>query len=400
MRVILLLYLLPLIVPAQAQRQRDTNTGIVSPPEECDSWISTIVSFDVDSSGGLSKQEFYTFLSSNSQHISKYYNNSTSLPWDYLVAYYAMACYCQTLGQGAGCCEGDVEIIIDGLGESNIDIDTNYKEIVCQQIAHVMNGIVPSTSPTPVHTESPVVLTTKAPVTSTFVTRSTKSPATSTDATVISSPVVVEDHSVPVVVEDHSDPTLVEDHSATVVVEDHSASFVVKHHSVLAIVFGVPAAIFVILTGVIVAHHRKRRKNQRAEDPAPEDSESPQTVEEQESGEEENAIDSARQMDSNTLQVKRRVCLIIMLSCLPFLLASISLGAVFGRNTKSSSNDEEYTAEDAIKEGSDATVGPITTNQTSILSLVEQSPVANSVATTTSSTKSRLRSASPAPSPP
>eukprot|EP00580_Thalassiosira_gravida_P010512 CAMPEP_0201633090 /NCGR_PEP_ID=MMETSP0493-20130528/6505_1 /ASSEMBLY_ACC=CAM_ASM_000838 /TAXON_ID=420259 /ORGANISM="Thalassiosira gravida, Strain GMp14c1" /LENGTH=409 /DNA_ID=CAMNT_0048104737 /DNA_START=166 /DNA_END=1392 /DNA_ORIENTATION=- len=212
-RMILVLNLLALIIPvlvnARTQNQYPWGTDIQNPPDDCDIRISTLASFDVDSSGGLSKDEFFSFLSSRNSELRSFsstLSTTGSLGWEALVAYYAMACYCQMLGRGGGCCGGSAEIIIDDniLSETN----SNYKEMMCQQIDHVLklknnvNTISPSTSPAAsTHVaESPGVELTTSSSSGAVVSTYPLAPVVTNHVTTTkpSSPVVTEEYDVPV----------------------------------------------------------------------------------------------------------------------------------------------------------------------------------------------------------
>ena len=69
--------------------------------DECDGWINDIPSFDADSSGGLSKREFKTFLDS----VQTVDINSSQYMFE--VSYYSIACYYPAFNAEAGCCVGD-----------------------------------------------------------------------------------------------------------------------------------------------------------------------------------------------------------------------------------------------------------------------------------------------------
>mmetsp|Transcript_37344 Transcript_37344/g.80588 ORF Transcript_37344/g.80588 Transcript_37344/m.80588 type:complete len:441 (+) Transcript_37344:53-1375(+) len=416
-RIILVLNLLSLIIPvlveARTQNQYPWDTDIQNPPDDCDIRISTLISFDVDASGGLSKDEFFSFLSSRNSDSS-----TGSLGWEALVAYYAMACYCHMLGRGEGCCGGSAEIIIDDgiLSETN----SNYNEMLCQQIDHVLklknrvDTIAPSTSPAAVTyvAESPGLGLTTSSSSGAAVASYPSAPVATNHVTTTtpSSPVVTEEYDTPVTTSSMitttttTIPTDTESFTTIIAVnntvtsspsvmaeiivgaDNNSATpcVVEKDHSALAIVLGaISAALIAVLVGLIVARRRKLRKKSLAieEAAAQEDCDFRWTAEEQGYGEvggdANGRSGGGKRLARRTLalQRKRRARWAMLLSCVPLLLASISLGVILARDSK---------REGTIASGCDDNVAEqIETNQTLALALVEPSLLASSATTPT-----------------
>ena len=132
--------------------------------DECDSWIGTLFASDLDSSNGLSESEYHTFLSSikDPPHVVEYFRDVPSfnrLSWVLRAVHKLLACHCQNVGLGAGCCTGDdAEIMLSGLGDSlktdgtMTDVDEEYIDFFCHQIAYALTMTISSpkqTTPKP-----------------------------------------------------------------------------------------------------------------------------------------------------------------------------------------------------------------------------------------------------------
>eukprot|EP00581_Thalassiosira_minuscula_P004316 CAMPEP_0183747744 /NCGR_PEP_ID=MMETSP0737-20130205/67411_1 /TAXON_ID=385413 /ORGANISM="Thalassiosira miniscula, Strain CCMP1093" /LENGTH=967 /DNA_ID=CAMNT_0025983461 /DNA_START=817 /DNA_END=3721 /DNA_ORIENTATION=- len=125
-------------------------------PKECSSWISTLKSADKDFSDSVSESEYYSFLSSiqDPLYISEYFKSYAGfdeLPWPFRVVHKSLSCHCEKLGFGDECCEGDSsEIVLIGLdtASTNNEMDEEYTDLFCQQIAYVLARSVPKPPPT------------------------------------------------------------------------------------------------------------------------------------------------------------------------------------------------------------------------------------------------------------
>ncbi|KAL7532594.1 hypothetical protein ACHAWF_004190 [Thalassiosira exigua] len=133
--------------------------------EECDDWLSAIISADADSSKGLSEPEYYDFLSSIKEppYVAAYFETFTGydeLPFVFRIVHKTLACHCQNLGYGEECCEGDDAEIVTPLLENNTVFSTReasdgYRDLICQQIAYVLSNSIRSPSPTASPSEGP-----------------------------------------------------------------------------------------------------------------------------------------------------------------------------------------------------------------------------------------------------
>jgi hypothetical protein len=172
-----------------AQTPATSETGNATyATDQCTYWLTAAQSSDLDDSGGLSENEYYTFLTSieDPPYINDYfqqYPNFNSLPWKYRVLYRTMLCNCMRMGEGAECCVGDnIEVMFDGTAsESNgvsvarqSSVADGYEKLLCQQVA-----VLVSTIEEPVE-EVPVEETGEEPVVETVVTEPpTPTPETS-----------------------------------------------------------------------------------------------------------------------------------------------------------------------------------------------------------------------------
>mmetsp|Transcript_36094 Transcript_36094/g.75991 ORF Transcript_36094/g.75991 Transcript_36094/m.75991 type:complete len:382 (-) Transcript_36094:345-1490(-) len=149
-----------------------TNNTIVSAPiytpDECDSWIGYLGEKDSDGTGGLSENEYFSFLSGieDPPYIAAFFSeylSFDSLPWVFRVVHKSLACHCEKLGYGENCCEGDrAEVKLDGLDGAS-DSNAEYKDLFCQQIAYVFTKSVPSPQPTVSPTTSPSGMPSEGP---------------------------------------------------------------------------------------------------------------------------------------------------------------------------------------------------------------------------------------------
>eukprot|EP00956_Cyclotella_meneghiniana_P026780 scaffold58694_cov72-Cyclotella_meneghiniana.AAC.7 len=134
---------------AQVQSQTDVNYT----DEQCTEWLSIAKSADLDGSGGLSQDEYYSFLTSIGEptYISDYFSqyvDFASLPWEQKVIYRTMACNCMRMGQGSACCMGDdIEIMLDPIEEGGFAqvrqsvMQDEYDALLCQQIAFLVSSV-------------------------------------------------------------------------------------------------------------------------------------------------------------------------------------------------------------------------------------------------------------------
>jgi len=160
--------------------------------EDCNRWITTLISKDVDNSTGLSAPEYFSFLSGieDPPYISEYFAEFASfdqLPWVFRVVHKSLACHCEKLGMGGGCCKGgnaQVQLLgLDTNGKTRNSVEEEYKDLFCQQISYVLTNSVRSPAPTSEPTQSP----TKSPSFSPTASPS-KSPSFSPSASPSASP--------------------------------------------------------------------------------------------------------------------------------------------------------------------------------------------------------------------
>ena len=151
--------------------------------------------------GGLSREEFRQFLVGvdDPPDVARYFENEAGesyadLPWAFKTTYNALACWCQALGRGEGCCVGDganVQIAFTGLVEEDEAsrqakplaqqrTEREYRINVCDTIAAVFEAArpsspvpadpaltaLPTTAPTWAPTPAPTTAPTLMPITS------------------------------------------------------------------------------------------------------------------------------------------------------------------------------------------------------------------------------------------
>ena len=173
----------PVLVSDEAEPdegEEKEGNDIVSAPiysdDECNAWISTLISNDANGSGGLSESEYHTFLTSieDPPYIVEYFAgvpDFDSLPWVFRVVHKSLACHCQKLGMGEECCEGDdfevlllgLEDLINNAQEQRDAITEEYRDLVCQQIAYVLSKSIDSPEQTNNPTASPPTTISHAP---------------------------------------------------------------------------------------------------------------------------------------------------------------------------------------------------------------------------------------------
>ncbi|KAL7544138.1 hypothetical protein ACHAWF_007526 [Thalassiosira exigua] len=143
--------------------------------EACARWLSGLLAADFDNSGGVSEAEFVTFLRTINEPpaVANYLKQRTDgayadLPWLLQLVHKTLACRCEDLGKGEGCCEGDEpEIPLDGLGTDwrqsggaggaggpagdmtppQLQMAAEYRADACNLIDVVFQETVPATEP-------------------------------------------------------------------------------------------------------------------------------------------------------------------------------------------------------------------------------------------------------------
>jgi len=120
-----------------------------------------MVAADTDRSGGLSRDEYYTFLSS--QGVVGSASAYAELELVLKVSRESLACYCTVLGGGEGCCVGsDAEINLTVLRDPEAvasGVAGQYESVVCETVGWA----------TGISTETEAVTTTIAPKTTEVV---------------------------------------------------------------------------------------------------------------------------------------------------------------------------------------------------------------------------------------
>ena len=159
-------------------------------PEQCDQWVSAAVSSDTVQSaiGGLSQSEFMNFLSTIPQ-LQSYFNPNlmtvtessvlfSTLPFEIQLAYPTLACWCEELGDGQACCEGDNNPRINVSRLVAVDptaVEVAYRDDFCAFMALLVGELTATTTTaTATTTVEPVTTTT------TFSTTTTTQGATTT----------------------------------------------------------------------------------------------------------------------------------------------------------------------------------------------------------------------------
>lgn len=144
--------------------------------EQCDSWISVLAASDGDASGGLSGEEYLTFLSgiTDPPYVGAYFQDFSGysqLPWTFRVIHKTLACHCEQLDMGPQCCKGaKAEVLVMGLGGDATAVvpttrdttQTEYRDMFCQHIAYALSRSVPS--PAPTQDPAPIVVPVPEPV--------------------------------------------------------------------------------------------------------------------------------------------------------------------------------------------------------------------------------------------
>ena len=184
---------LPLL-PCALALGRAQDGGIAAPrytAAQCARWVDGLRGADGDGSAGLSEEEYYAFLSGIEEppYVAAYfadYAGFEELPWAFRVVHKSLACHCEKLGRGRKCCEGeDAEVILPGglpgaaegttlRNAPAAEVDEEYRDLFCQQIAFVLARAIDSPSPTAA--PAGTTLTTAAPVATAPVAAPTASP--------------------------------------------------------------------------------------------------------------------------------------------------------------------------------------------------------------------------------
>lgn len=153
----------------------------------CRTWLDGFLEADADGSGGLTGDEFQDFLQGvdDPPYVSEFFDKSDSylgLPWLLKVAYNSLACRCQALGGGEGCCAGPgAEIPLVGLaGDDGGSADAStereagltdeqrqaaaeFRADVCDSVAAAFEKAVPEPEPTAAPVTGSPVATEPAP---------------------------------------------------------------------------------------------------------------------------------------------------------------------------------------------------------------------------------------------
>lgn len=96
---------------ARAAQEEDASVAGTQYSEgRCQKWLAGALAADADGSDGLSEGEFHQFLSGIEEPaaVREYFAGKGSygaLHWTLQAAHKALACRCQDLGLGAGCCQ-------------------------------------------------------------------------------------------------------------------------------------------------------------------------------------------------------------------------------------------------------------------------------------------------------
>lgn len=159
-------------------------------PGQCDAWLGGMLAADADGSGGLSGSEFASFLGGIEEppYLKEYFGGLLAdgkgygdLPWVFQVAFVGLACRCQDLGMGDGCCASDgAEVPLAGLAPpvnttNSTDsansteptgVEKGYRADLCAQVAYSLDKAVDTPSPTPPPTASPTNSPTAGPTAS------------------------------------------------------------------------------------------------------------------------------------------------------------------------------------------------------------------------------------------
>ena len=118
----------------------------------CAAWVAGMLAADADG-GGLSEEEFQLFLARIEEppHVAAYLAGRKTygaLPWQLKAAHKALACRCQDLGGGEGCCEGRAEIPLAGLreeggGDATTAAWGEFRTDLCGQLAAIFAAVAP-----------------------------------------------------------------------------------------------------------------------------------------------------------------------------------------------------------------------------------------------------------------
>lgn len=153
-----------------------TSTSTIEVPNytstQCLQWLQGAFDADGDSSDGLSEAEFHSFLLTIEEppYVKEYFSQHEdyqSMPWMFKVVHKALACRCEDLGLGDGCCTGedpevkfiglkdDDEAGLSNLTEAQRGAAREYRADMCNSIAVVLDKFIPTPSPTVGPTQSP-----------------------------------------------------------------------------------------------------------------------------------------------------------------------------------------------------------------------------------------------------
>mmetsp|Transcript_17287 Transcript_17287/g.27096 ORF Transcript_17287/g.27096 Transcript_17287/m.27096 type:complete len:691 (+) Transcript_17287:121-2193(+) len=203
---------LPTITQAQPQKQQQQPSSISAAqnfnytPEECTQWVSTAISIQSSTAGmGLSQSEFMLFLGSLPllepyfdlfSSVSSGGNTAAedsallvtfgSLPFEVQLAYPTLACWCEELGDGEGCCEGEnnpkINVSVLLLEEDDDEVALAYRQDFCafvdlvvKELLKVSDAANAATSTTTVGPTTSSAISTTATTTSTSTSTTTSS---------------------------------------------------------------------------------------------------------------------------------------------------------------------------------------------------------------------------------
>jgi len=115
-------------------------------PEQCTQWAIAAKASDTvqSAAGGLSQSEFMNFLNSLVTGSDTTITTFGNLPFEVQLGYPALACWCEELGDGEGCCEGGItaRINVGALVEENpSEVAIAYKEDFCMFVALVVRKL-------------------------------------------------------------------------------------------------------------------------------------------------------------------------------------------------------------------------------------------------------------------
>lgn len=100
---------------------------------QCADIISSMTSADEDGSGGLSQDEYYSFLSSMDGVGNA--GSYSELELMLKVSHKSLACYCTVLGDGEDCCVGEGAEVPLSVLENDDEVSAQYEAEVCETMS-------------------------------------------------------------------------------------------------------------------------------------------------------------------------------------------------------------------------------------------------------------------------